>query len=751
LETEAIQKASFLAESSASYIDARLGKIQGLIQGIAIAMESRKPAASLDDVKAMLSEALLDNSEVYGICIAYLKDIAPVSWNDIAPYIHRQGQGSVYETPSADENAYISEDWFYLARYLDRPIWTEPYLETINGTTQVKMVSYSVPIHIQPSSGPVFAGVVTCDIELEWLDGVITNLPLGKDGYGILMSKNGTYISHPLKELVFNESVFSLAEARGDKSLRLTGQRVISGLPGIMDFVSFAKSEESWLAWQPLTTADWVVGTLISKAPLKTSVILLSRDEALVGFGGMIFLALAVWLIARSITGPVRSLGEAAGTLAGGNLDATLPKPRGNDEVAQLTIAFATMRDNLKAYIADLAETTAARERMNGELRIAHDIQMDLVPKTFPAFPERKDMDLFAVIEPAKEVGGDFYDFFMLDEDRIVLAIGDVSGKGVPAALFMAVTRSFLRSEFKVDADPGRVLYRVNDELSEGNESCMFVTLFCAVATLSDGSVSYANAGHNPPAVLRSTGAVEWIKKPRGPAAGAIPGSEYATGNFNLRAGEALLLYTDGVTEAMNHTSTLYGEVRLAAMLASMGNRLCREGLETLLADIRAHAAGAEQSDDITMLMFRRVAAESPDEGRHAMKLEFPNDPASLGGALDSLETWMERNSTAPGLIYTVRLTLEELGTNIIKYGYDDDAVHKILADIDLGPPVLLRIEDDGHPFDPTADAPAPDLEASVEDRSIGGLGLHMVRNMTAGMEYRREGNHNILRVEFKN
>ena len=613
METEAIQKASFLAEGSASYIDARLGKIQGLIQGIALAMESRKPETSLDDLKAMLFKGLRDNSEVYGICVAYMSGAAPASWNDLAPYIHRDATGSIYATPTTDANAYIGEDWFYLARYLDRPIWTEPYLETINETSHVKMVSYSVPIRVKSSSGNVFAGVVTCDIELEWLDNVIANLPLGKEGYGLLMSRNGTYIAHPLKDLVLNETVFSVAEARGDKTLRLTGQRIVSGLPGLMDFVSFAKSQESWLAWQPLTTADWVVGTLISKAQLKAAVMLLIRDEALVGFGGILLLALAVWLIARSVTGPVRSLGEAAGILAGGNLDATLPMPRGNDEVAQLTVAFTTMRDNLKTYIADLAETTAARERMNGELRIAHDIQMDLVPKTFPAFPERKDIDLFAIIEPAKEVGGDFYDFFMLDEDRIVLAIGDVSGKGVPAALFMAVTRSFLRSEFKVDADPGRVLYRVNDELSEGNESCMFVTLFCAVARLSDGSVAYANAGHNPPIVLRRSGSVEWISHPRGPAAGAIPGSDYSTGNLNLLTGEVLLLYTDGVTEAMTVDSTLYGEARLARLVANMGGCLCREGLNTLLADIRVHATGADQSDDITMLMFRRVAAQKPE------------------------------------------------------------------------------------------------------------------------------------------
>jgi sigma-B regulation protein RsbU (phosphoserine phosphatase) len=467
------------------------------------------------------------------------------------------------------------------------------------------MVTYSVPIHIESPDGLRFAGVVTCDIDLGWLDRTIANISLGKDGYGFLMSKNGTYISHPLKQIVFNESVFSIAEERGDPGLRRIGQGMISGVPGLIDFVSFARSEKSWLAWQPLKTADWIMGTIKSKEELRLSVLDLIRNEALVGLLGLTLLVIAVWLVAQSITGPVRELGKAAKTLASGDLEAELPIPHGRDEVAYLTKAFSAMRENLKRYIVDLAETTAAREKMNGELRIAHDIQMDLVPKTFPAFPNRDDMDLFAILDPAREVGGDFYDFFMLDQDHIVLAIGDVSGKGVPAALFMAVTRSFLRSEFRVEPDPGRTLSRVNDELSEGNDSCMFVTLFCAVVRLSDGYVHYANGGHNPPVRMCADGSLQWISTPHGPASGAMPGVEYATGNFLLNPGESILLYTDGVTEAMDPDKVLYGEDRLASCILGMGQPNCRNALGILMEDVRAHAAGAEQSDDITMLMFR--------------------------------------------------------------------------------------------------------------------------------------------------
>ena len=200
--------------------------------------------------------------------------------------------------------------------------------------------------------------------------------------------------------------------------------------------------------------------------------------------------------------------------------------------------------------------------------------------------------------------------------DHIVLAIGDVSGKGVPAALFMAVTRSFLRSEFRVEPDPGRTLSRVNDELSEGNDSCMFVTLFCAVVRLSDGFVRYANGGHNPPIRLHDDGSLEWISTPHGMACGASSGVEYTTGSFHLNPAEYILLYTDGVTEAMNPDLVLYGEDRLASCILGMGAPTCRSALETILDDVRAHAAGAEQSDDITMLMFNWKASTLKGEAQ---------------------------------------------------------------------------------------------------------------------------------------
>lgn len=771
LEAEARDRATFLAEGSADMIDAHLGPLQGLIRGLALGLENHALDLPFAAVRDLLFSALRDHPEIYGSTVALLPEMKPVTWPDAAPYVWRDGDTLGYEDLDLGRGAHVVEDWFALPRFLAREVWSEPYL----WTTGVKMVTFSAPIHLPTPNGPVFAGVVTCDIDLSWLDAVLAELPLGQQGYSLLMTRNGTYISHPIHDLILNESVFSIAEARDDLNLRKIGQRMVSGDHGLIPWVSWWGGLETWLAWQPLKTANWIMATVISKEELEAEILRFSRNEALVAILGLLVLVVAVWLVARSITRPVIALGEAAKTLASGDLDAPLPKPRGKDEVAELTHAFRLMRDNLKRYIADLAETTAARERMKAELTVAHSIQMDLVPKTFPPFPERPDLDIYAIMEPAREVGGDFYDFFFLDEERLVLAIADVSGKGVPAALFMAVTRSFLRAEFKVDADPGRVLTRVNQELAEANDSCMFVTLFCAVYHTVSGEIAYANAGHNPPVLQRAGGNVEWISRPAGPVAGPMPGLDYATGQCRLEDGDALLLYTDGVTEAMDPANRLYGNQRLRDQVMAVGTGLDGHAiLAHLIADIRAHAAGANQSDDITLLILRRlvsvgapttgsdesaaptaVASLSPGarftlKGQTTMVVEqhftLRNELAEIPPLAERIEVFGEQGRLSVQHIYQLNLVLDELITNIVSYGYSDDQPHEIRLHLRIEPGRLVAVlSDDGKPFNPLEEAPAAVLEGSIEDRPIGGLGIHFMRTLMDEVSYRREEGHNRL------
>ena len=273
------------------------------------------------------------------------------------------------------------------------------------------------------------------------------------------------------------------------------------------------------------------------------------------------------------------------------------------DEVGLLAEAFVDMQGKLLEYLENLKRTTAAKERIESELKIAHDIQMSFLQKMFPPFPDRSEFDLYAMLEPAKEVGGDLYDFCMLDDDHLFFYVGDVSDKGVPAALFMAVTMTLMkRSAQEKGTHPAEILRQVNVDLVSENANLLFVTLCCFFLNLKTGEFSYSNAGHNPPVILRADGAAEWLDLPEGLVLGVMAETEYKTRTATLKPGDAILLYTDGVTEAMSPSREVYSDERLLETSAGLIGKGASEAAEILMASVKEHAAGAPPSDDITIL-----------------------------------------------------------------------------------------------------------------------------------------------------
>jgi len=250
-------------------------------------------------------------------------------------------------------------------------------------------------------------------------------------------------------------------------------------------------------------------------------------------------------------------------------------------------------------------ETEAVKKRIEGELQVAREIQMSIVPKIFPPFPNRKEFDIHAVLEPAREVGGDLYDFFLLNEDTLCFLVGDVSGKGVPASLFMAVTKTLLKARAHEELTPEQILDAVNNELCADNDSAMFVTVFLGILHIPSGHVKCSNAGHNRPFVLRADGSLEKLPKMRGIALGVMEGFSFASYDFSLQRGDTILLYTDGINEAMNPAGELFGEERLEEILKNNINAAAA-GLTRALKDaVRDFAGGAEQSDDITVMALK--------------------------------------------------------------------------------------------------------------------------------------------------
>ena len=383
-------------------------------------------------------------------------------------------------------------------------------------------------------------------------------------------------------------------------------------------------------------------------------------------------------------------------------------------------------------------------ERMEQELSVGHDIQMSMVPLQFPERPEFK---LHATLKPAREVGGDFYDFFFVAEDKLCLVVGDVSGKGVPAALFMAVTKTMIESQAADDPSPASIVTRVNDALSADNPASMFVTLFLAIVDTRSGEFRYTNAGHNPPYILRD-GDLECLNQRHGPIIGAIEGVAYREDEKSLGQDETLLVFTDGVTEAMSPDEQLYAESRLEALVTGVGD--APEALnQRIIDDVEKHAAEAEQADDITILAYRstsRAAADKPAQ----LQLSVAADLKEIERVNTGFQAFATEQNVAAAAIQKVCVVFDELLNNIISYGFDDDANHEITVEVLVHRDrLLIEVSDDGIPFNPF-DRVGPDITLSLEEREIGGLGVFLVTEMMDDCHYQRHSNKNSVTMTLK-
>ncbi len=597
-----------LEDTAGHLVSAAAGRVETVIASVTYQTESMaRSLESFPHTRPQLLEyinaSVLAHPDVYGSAVAFDPSTFSRFQTPYSPYFYRTPQGTDYVDLSQSYD-YSTQDWFQIPRELGKTEWSEPYFD--EGGGNVLMATCSVPFYESKDYQDQFSGIVTSDICLKRLTDIVSSITVLKTGYGFLLSRNGTFLAHPQQDMIMNESLFSIAEMRGSKELRDIGRRMTAGQSGFIPYKTLS-GVDSWMYYAPIRPVGWTLAVVFPKDELFADIRTLTMTMTGMGIGGLLLLALVIGLIARSITTPIRGLALATGKIAKGDFKAPLPETRSKDEVGGLTRDFRLMRDSLNDHIKQLTETTAARERMESELKIAHDIQMSILPKIFPPFPTRDEFDLFALIEPAKEVGGDFYDFFQISDNHLCFVVGDVSGKGVPAALFMAVTKTLIKSfaREKEAVTPEAILTHVNEELAADNDACMFVTLFCGVLDTTSGKIHYANAGHNPPLLVQSDGTVSWLPRAKALMAGPMSGVCYTGEHLVLCPGDSLFLYTDGVTEAMNHADELFSDQRLEKDLAAFASLDIREGTQEVMASIRRFTDGTPQSDDITMMMIR--------------------------------------------------------------------------------------------------------------------------------------------------
>jgi sigma-B regulation protein RsbU (phosphoserine phosphatase) len=500
---------------------------------------------------------------------------------------------------------YFKQDWYTEPKKLHKGTWSEPHFHEGGGSSNVLMLTYSEPFFKTIDEKRAFCGVVTCDLDLNWLETYISKMQIFENGYVFILSSKGTYIGHKDKDYtLLKGDIFALAEKRGDPHLKELGQRMISGQHGFGTYYSLTLNKNCFIHYAPLEETGWSVGIVIPEDELFSDLDTVTFKLFVIGLVGYVLTLVLIIFLATKMTMPLRTLASASREIGEGDFNAELPSISSKDEIGILSRAFQSMQLNLTKYIANLQETTAAKERIEKELTIAYEIQQSLLPHKFPRL---KAIDLYATLIPAKEVGGDLYDFFFIDEKHLCFAIGDVSGKGVPAALLMAVTKTLLRAKIGAIFDIAEVLNAMNEDLRKENESYMFITFFLGILNIETGLLEYCNAGHNLPLIHTTKKGFHYFhtEEKTFPPLGIAADTRYVGNRLELLPEDILFLYTDGVTEAMNIDNVQFSEEKLIDILDKNKDEMVSDIINNVKVAVEQHASGTTQSDDITMLILK--------------------------------------------------------------------------------------------------------------------------------------------------
>lgn len=497
-----------------------------------------------------------------------------------------------------DDYQYFYLEWYMLPKLLRQPVWTEPYSDwdpddSPEMQTQ-KMVSYCKPLTDADGN---FLGTISLDLSLEWLSETISDVKPYPHAYSVLISRGGTFLVHPDPEKLFYQTIFTQGLANSDPAMDALGHAMTGMEEGMR--VLEMDGKRCSVFYRPLRATGWSMAIVCPESEIFGAYNYLKNITlALVVLGFILLFYTSFRVIGRTMK-PLTSLADQAGRIAAGHFEDALPEVDRADEIGALSRSFGDMQTSLVSYIDELTKTTAKKERIEGELQIARDIQMGMVPREFPAFPDRPDIDLYASIRPAKEVGGDLYDYF-IQNGKLYFCIGDVSGKGVPSSLIMAVAKNLFRVGARQALPVSRIARLLNDSLSENNEQMMFITMFIGAMDLGTGTLTFCNCGHNPPVIL-SHGA-RFLEGKINVPFGINPGNEYEEDEIPDFRNVPLFLYTDGLNEAENADHELFGNDRMMQLLGSEPFASAQATIERVGDAVAAHIGDVEPSDDLTML-----------------------------------------------------------------------------------------------------------------------------------------------------
>ena len=681
------------------------------------------------------------NPNIVGAVVAYNPNYEPKKGQPFSPYVYRDSTGLHTKQLTGKEYNYQHQKWYQEPLEQGKGVWSEPYID--KGGGEIPMITFSLPL--KNNQGDIYA-IQTADISLDWLSDLMKEMDNSfndefflndsdNPAHSFIISSEGTYVVHPNQSYVLNKKIQDFFKEKGPDPIIMSGTR-----NNIIRLFIGNDNKKYVLFFSSIERTDWTMGVMVPLMNILKPVIYIVGFLLVIMIIGLIIVALMCRGVIHRITKPLRRFADSADEIAKGNFQAELPQIKSKDEMLRLRNSFETMQTSLIRQIEETKTINEEKGRIEGELHTARHIQMSMLPKTFPPFPERDDIDIYGQLAPAKEVGGDLYDFYIRDE-KLFFCIGDVSGKGVPASLVMAVTRSLFRSFSSHENRPSRIINTINDAIARDNESNMFVTFFLGILDLPTGRLRYCNAGHNAPISIKQDGVNFLLVIPNIPL-GVLTDFQFEEQETWLPHGATIFLFTDGLNEAENNKHEQLGEDRILDIEKDAYNLSPQEQINMMTQAVKIHVNDAEQSDDLTMLSIKYMYQH--DEQAKSRHLILKNKVEELNKLPEFVDTVCEEAGIDIALIASLNLALEEAATNVVLYAYGKNEGDVDIEAIYTDKYLKFILTDTGIAFDPTQKEEV-DTTLSVEERQIGGLGIYLVRQIMDSVNYERINGKNVL------
>ena len=723
---QTLDKTSLFVESILNRVEVATSMTEWLVQ--------RHPDVA-DSMFVYSRGMLLNNPDFYNCSIAF----EPYYFKDKGRYFSAYSKhigDSIRTIQGGNDNyQYFYMDWYLMPTLLDHPCWTEPYVDVDVPTNTSEMVT-SYCQAIKDDEGHVI-GVINTGLSISWLSQTISAVKPYPNSYSIMIGRGGTYFVHPDTTKITRQTIFTQSMEQPDTALTALGHAMQRGEEGMKQMNM--DGMKCYVFYKPLGKTGCSMAIVCPESDIFGGFQRLRYSvRAIVLVGLLLMLYFFIRIISRELN-PLQRLASEAETIASGQFDARLPELKRIDEIGQLSKSFADMQKSLVKYIEELKETTAQKASIESDLRIATGIQMAMLPKVFPPYPERDDIDIYGQLVSAKEVGGDLFDFFMRDE-KLFFCIGDVSGKGVPAALVMAVTRTLFRAVAFHEVMPDRIITDMNETMSANNESDMFVTLFVGVLDMPTGRMRYCNAGHDAPILIGSGAGL--LPCDANIPVGVMEGWKYTLQETTIDPWTTIFLYTDGLTEAEDIEHGQFQEQRIFDVIKQASHEP-KQIIEAMTEAVHQFVGEAQQSDDLTMLALQYKHQQQ--NIRYQRSITLPNDVQTIPKLSEFVETVCEAAGFDMGLSMQMNLAIEEAVVNVMNYAYPKNVKGVVSIDATITDKDLkFVISDNGTPFDPTTTAEV-DTNLSAEERSIGGLGIHLIRQIMDSINYEYIEGRNVL------